>query len=129
MRARIPRTVPVVPPRPRDGMSPKHEEDIRCLCCIGCGKAPRNDPHHLQRGLPANERGMSRRASDQWAIPLCRKCHRLAEATGDDEAVLASWGIDGRGIAKCLWTERGDRKAMMRIVVRSLNLRGIYVHE
>lgn len=127
MRPRIARSVVAVPPRPREGMSGAHLEDIRNMPCLGCGKAPRVDPHHLQRGLDPKERGMGRRASDQHAIPLCRSCHRKAEATGDDEAVLASWGIDGRGLAKCLWTARGDRKAMMRIVVRSLNLRRIYV--
>lgn len=127
MRPRIARSVVTVPPRPREGMSRQHEEAIRCMPCLHCGKAPRVDPHHLQRGLPPRERGMGRRASDQFAIPLCRRCHDAAEATGDDEAVLASWGIDGRGIAAALWRVKGDRKAMMRVIARSLNARGIYV--
>lgn len=70
---------------------------------------------------------MGRRASDQYLIPLCRGCHEWVEATGDDESRLTECGIHGREIAKTLWGNRGDRPAMMRVVIRSLNARGVYV--
>lgn len=124
MRARIARPVVKVPPRPRYGMSPKHEETIRCLPCLRCGAPPRSDPHHLQRGLPTKERGMGWRAADRYLVPLCRGCHTWVESTGDDEAQLASIGITGRYIALALWTVRGDAAAMLRVVERSLQLRG-----
>ena len=127
MPARIPRNVVVVPPRPREGMSRAHADHVKQLPCLVCGKVGKGDPHHLMRGLPVGERGTSRRASDQWCIPACRPHHDEMHACGNDDTWLASRGIDGRGIAKSLWTERGDKKAMLRIIIRSLNRRGIYV--
>ena len=126
-RARISRDLPQPVRREREGMSSAHEEHIRCCPCLVCGKPPRNDPHHLQRGLPANERGTGRRASDQWLIPLCRTCHTWAEATGNDDERLASVGIDGRAIARVLWSHRGSLASIVRVVVRSLQGRGIHV--
>ena len=67
-------------------------------------------------------KGMGRKNEDRWAIPLCSipgGCHDKAHAAGDDEAWLASRGVDGRSVATALWAARGDLKAMERIVFRS----------
>lgn len=119
MRARIPREVVKVPPRHREGMSEAHRKMVKTLPCLACGKWGPSDPHHLQRGIPVGERGVGRKASDQYLIPLCRSCHDAAEAGGDDEAWLVARGYDGRDVAKSLWTERGDPEAMLRIITRA----------
>lgn len=122
MRSRIARSVPVVPPRPREGMSEDHRKMIKLLCCLVCGRCAPSDPHHLQRGLPPDQRGMARKAADKYLIPLCRACH---DGHGpDDEAWLAERGVMGRDIAAALWGARGDLEAMHRIVVRNLISRG-----
>jgi hypothetical protein len=127
---RIKRTMPQHEPiRPREGMDSDHLTMLKQLPCLICGSERKQmDPHHLMRGLPANERGMSRTASDQYAIPACRDCHREIhdDKQADDDAWLAARGIDGRGIARSLWTARGDEDALRRIVERSLLTRGVY---
>jgi hypothetical protein len=108
-------------------MSDSHMKMVSALPCLVCGRAEpyvRVDPHHLQRGLPVGERGMSRRAADRYLIPLCREHHTAAEAI-DDEAWLTARGIQGRDIAAALWGARGDENAMTRIVERSLLARRI----
>jgi hypothetical protein len=100
---------------------------VKTLPCLICGLLKNLDPHHLMRGLPPDERGMGRKASDQWAIPACRADHDALHAAGNDDAWLAERNIDGRAIARALWTKRGDLAAMLRIVARSLNARGVYI--
>lgn len=111
-------------------MSPKHEEDVSRCPCLVCGRDEPHvivDPHHLQRSVPATERGTGRRAADRYLIPLCRDDHRWAEKDGDDEAALASVGIQGRAVADELWGRRGDFDLMRNYVVRCLFNRGIYI--
>lgn len=130
MRPRISRTVPAVPPRPREGMSPKHEEDVSRCPCIVCGREEPYvtvDPHHLQRSVPATERGTGRRAADRYLIPLCREHHDWAEKDGDDEAALVEVGINGRAVADALWARRGEFNDMREYVIRNLSGRGIYI--
>jgi hypothetical protein len=126
MKPRIARSVPVVPERKREGMSPSHLAALRALPCVSCG-LPASEAHHLMRGIPVKERGTGRRSSDRYAIPLCRICHTTAHFYGDDEAYLAVRGVDGRAVAEALWRERGEPDAMRRIVERLLSSRRIYV--
>lgn len=126
MRPRIARSVVTVPPRPREGMSRRYLDAVKVLPCVVCGRLG-VDPHHLMRGLPEGERGIARRAADRWAIPLCRQDHDAAHLHGDDEEWLTERGVDGRALAQALWGARDDIKAMLRIIGRNLNARGVYV--
>lgn len=103
----------------RDGMDEAHLANVRkCPCCV-CLKMPAGEAHHLQS---SGERGMSLRATDQWAVPLCFKHH-----TGDDGVHRVAsrrepeWfgerGIDAVWLAKALWNSRGDLAAMTKIVL------------
>ncbi len=38
---------------------------------------------------------------------------------GNEEAMLAAWGIDGRALAAALWKRTGDYEAMLRAVERA----------
>ena len=59
----------------RPGMSDAHLKRIRDLPCVICGWAPPSQAHHLVSGPAKSERGMSIRATDRRAIPLCGSCH------------------------------------------------------
>lgn len=95
----------------REGMSGSHLAMLRRCPCVICGKYP-SDPHHLLRTA---EKGMGRRSSDQWALSMCRTHHDALHAHGDEDAFFAEHGLDGRAIAKSLWSKRGDYDAMVRI--------------
>lgn len=133
MSARIARTVVIVPPRPREGMSASYLADIRSLPCIICGR-PATVAHHLMRVGMEGDRGMGRKNADRWALPFDDEHHgeqypdSIHRAyPGGEEAWLAWKQIDGRGLATVLWSHRGAREAMRRVVVRSLTLRGIHI--
>lgn len=126
---RIDRGLPKPVRRERPGMSRAHTDAVGDLPCLACGSLRNVECHHLLR---TGEKGMGRKSSDQWGIPLCRKCHNPTETgslhhDGNEERWLAARGIMGREIARTLWEERGKPQRMLRVVVRDLNRRGVYV--
>jgi hypothetical protein len=130
------RTEPRPPPKVREGEDASHRAMVSRLPCIVCGvEEPRVnvDPHHLQRSVPKDQRGMGLRAVDKYTVPLCRDVaaqsmhHDEVESGGDDEAWLAERGIQGRDVAAELWRRRGDFEAMRDYVIRHLFGRGVYV--
>jgi hypothetical protein len=67
--------------------------------CLVCGRKP-SDPHHLRYLQP---RALGRKASDEFAVPLCRVHHRAAHGAGDERAWWQAAGIDPVKIARNLW--------------------------
>jgi hypothetical protein len=133
MSARIARTVIQSVRQPLEGMSPAHLKDIRSLPCIVCGRDA-DHAHHLMRVGMEGTRGTGSKNRDKWALPFCAEHHdeRFPDSIhraypGGEEAWLAWKQIDGRGLATVLWSNRGSRESMRRVIVRSLTLRGIYV--
>jgi len=102
----------------REGNSDAHLAAIRKTVCCGCGAAPPNDPHHLKFGAAREERAFGRRSTDRWAIPLCRRCHDLAEeaSTRGEGALFRAWGIDAIELAAALAAAPNDPEIMTRIV-------------
>lgn len=105
----------------RDGMSASYLANIRQCCCLICGGDwfGSTDPHHLMR---SGEHAAGRRSSDRWAVPLCRIHHNALHADGNEDAWFAKHNIDGRAIAKALWSKRDDLEAMQRIAWRTAQL-------
>ncbi len=66
-----------------------------CLVCRQGGEA-----HHLMR---AEARGIGRKTSDNWAVPLCHKCHMELHAFGDEQTWWDVLGIDPIEWAKENW--------------------------
>ena len=105
----------------RPGMSPSHLQLIRLMPCAipSCGKYAPSDPHHLKAGVQ-NERGMGRRATDRWAVPLCRSCHDSVESVGSkrEPAWIAARGIDDAlQLANGLWMNTGNLAAMIKVLL------------
>ena len=69
--------------------------------CLLCGRKP-SDPHHLRHMQPA---ALGRKASDEFAVPLCRTHHRAAHRAGDERAWWKASGIDPITAARKLWKQ------------------------
>jgi hypothetical protein len=67
--------------------------------CLVCGRKP-SDPHHLRHVQP---RALGRKASDEFAVPLCRVHHRSVHRAGDERAWWKQASIDPVKVARKLW--------------------------
>ena len=108
------------PKKKRGGIDPKHLANIRKLpCCIpGCPSIGDTQAHHLKQGLPDSERGMGRRASDQYTVPLCHH-HHINGVERFASKLEGKWfdthGIkDPIGLAKAYW-EAKDLDEMRKV--------------
>lgn len=119
MRPRIDRSVAKPAPRARAGMSRLHLERVGSLPCLVTGKRDGVHVHHLLRSIPPSERGIGRKASDRYCLPLHWEVHRAVHDSGDDEAYLTERGFDGRAVADALWANRSNIEAMERIIWRA----------
>jgi ERF superfamily len=69
--------------------------------CLLCGRKP-SDPHHLRHLQP---RALGRKASDEFAVPLCRIHHRMVHRVGNEAAWWKDAGIDPAKAARKLWND------------------------
>jgi ERF superfamily len=67
--------------------------------CLLCGRKP-SDAHHIRFVQP---RALGRKASDEFAVPLCRSHHRAVHRAGDEKAWWKQTGIDPIKVARKLW--------------------------
>jgi ERF superfamily len=67
--------------------------------CLLCGRKP-SDAHHIRFMQP---RALGRKASDEFAVPLCRSHHRAVHRAGDEKAWWKQAGIDPIKVARKLW--------------------------
>lgn len=105
----------------REGNSERHLELIRRLPCCITGRTAPSDPHHLKFGL-SHERGMGRKATDKWVLPLCREKHDELERLGSrrEPGWFRDHGIDDPlALADALWRATGDIHRMARIIEAS----------
>lgn len=102
----------------REGNCKKHLALIRKLPCCVTGKSGPNDPHHLKEGLQ-HERGIGRKATDRWAVPLSRTKHEEVERIGsrNEQAWFQKHGIaDSLELAAALWRNTGDLDRMLKVL-------------
>jgi hypothetical protein len=94
--------------RPRRYRNREHLRYVAQQACLICGRK-QSDPHHLRYLQP---RALGRKASDEFAVPLCRTHHRAVHRAGDEQAWWKAAGIDPVKIARQLWrqTRLGDRQ-------------------
>jgi hypothetical protein len=82
----------------------RHREHLRSVAkqpCLVCGRKP-SDPHHLRYLQP---RALGRKASDEFAVPLCRVHHRAVHRARDERAWWQAADIDPIKVARKLWKE------------------------
>lgn len=106
----------------RDGMSATHLANIRKLPSCVSGKRG-CEAHHLCGGPAATERGVSRKASDRWAVPLTHEEHMDLHTFGSrlEREWFANRGIvDVYGLADALWNARGLPERLERIVLKAV---------
>jgi hypothetical protein len=89
----------------------RNREHLRYVAqqeCLICSRK-QSDPHHLRYLQP---RALGRKASDEFAVPLCRSHHRAVHRAGDEQAWWKAAGIDPVKVARQLWrqTRLDDRK-------------------
>jgi hypothetical protein len=84
---------------PRRYRNREHLRYVMQQACLVCGRKP-SDPHHLRYLQP---RALGRKASDEFAVPLCRVHHRAAHRAGDEPAWWQAAGIDPIKTARKLW--------------------------
>jgi hypothetical protein len=84
---------------PRRYRNREHLRYVAQQPCLVCGRKP-SDPHHLRHVQP---RALGRRASDEFAVPLCRVHHRAVHRAGDERAWWTATGIDPLKVARKLW--------------------------
>jgi ERF superfamily len=84
---------------PRRYRNREHLRYVAQQPCLVCGRKP-SDPHHLRHVQP---RALGRKASDEFAVPLCRVHHRAVHRASDERAWWQTTGIDPLKVARKLW--------------------------
>jgi ERF superfamily len=86
---------------PRRYRNREHLRYVAQQACLICGRK-QSDPHHLRYLQP---RALGRKASDEFAVPLCRSHHRAVHRAGDEQAWWKAAGIDPVKVARRLWRQ------------------------
>lgn len=113
----------------RPGDSDAHLTFVGSLPCVVCKtsfayQATRTHAHHLLVLGTEGHKAMGRKHEDRWTIPLCAIHHNSgqrdsAHGHGNDETWLAEKGIQGRDLARLLWSVSGDADKGLRAVERA----------
>lgn len=104
----------------REGNDAKYLELIRQLPCCITGRPGPNDPHHLMGGPAHAERGVGRRATDRWAVPICRVMHETVQPLGArrEEAWFREHGIENiYELANALYHAPRNLEIMTNIIL------------
>jgi hypothetical protein len=86
---------------PRRYRNKDHLRFVAQQPCVLCGRKP-SDPHHLRFVQPP---ALGRKASDEFAVPLCRVHHREVHRAKDEKAWWQQAGIEPLKLARKLWKE------------------------
>jgi ERF superfamily len=86
---------------PRRYRNREHLRSVAKEPCLICGRKP-SDPHHLRYLQP---RALGRKASDEFAVPLCRVHHRAVHRARDERGWWQAAGIDPIKVARKLWKD------------------------
>ncbi len=103
----------------RTGMSAEHLVRIRQLPCCVCPENRGIQAHHNKSGAASKFRGVSLKAPDCFAVPLCALHHEEVERLGSRrelEWFLSKSLMDPYGLAEGLWNATRRGLAAMRAV-------------
>lgn len=102
----------------REGNDNEHLAALRKCPCVATLRVPAGEVHHLKFGT--GERGMGRRSSDRWGIPLSRIPHNEIERVGsrNEHTKMKEWGIaDPLELAAALWAASPNVPMMTKIIL------------
>jgi hypothetical protein len=88
-------------PAPRRIRDKDHVRFVAKQACLICGRTP-SDAHHLRF---AQTRALGSKASDEFAVPLCRGHHRELHRHCDEPAWWEKTGVDPMRKARALWLQ------------------------
>jgi len=71
-----------------------------------------SDAHHLRHVQP---RALGRKASDEFAVPLCHSHHRAVHRAGDERAWWQTAGVDALKAARKLWKHTRVNEGRIRL--------------
>jgi hypothetical protein len=94
---------------PRRYRNRQHLRYVMQQPCLICGRKP-SDAHHLRYLQP---RALGRKASDEFAVPVCRVHHRAAHRASDERAWWKAAGIDPARVARNLWKQTRVEEGQM----------------
>jgi ERF superfamily len=86
---------------PRRYRNREHLRYVAQQACLICGRE-QSDPHHLRYLQP---HALGRKASDEFAVPLCRVHHRAVHRARDERVWWQTVGIDPAQVARKLWND------------------------
>jgi hypothetical protein len=95
---------------PRRYRNREHLRYVALQACLVCGRKP-SDPHHLRHVQP---RALGRKASDEFAVPLCRVHHRAVHRIRNEQAWWQAAGIDPLKVARKLWKHTRVNEGLLR---------------
>jgi ERF superfamily len=95
---------------PRRYRNREHLRYVAQQPCLVCGRKP-SDPHHLRHVQP---RALGRKASDEFAVPLCRSHHRAVHRASNEQAWWHATGIEPIKVARKLWKHTRVNEGRMR---------------
>ncbi len=87
------------PVRERDR---EHLKFVAAQPCLVCGRTP-SDPHHIK--FAEQQRGMGRKVSDRFTVPICRLHHRELHRRSNERSWWEQQAIDPLPIAANLWAK------------------------
>jgi ERF superfamily len=90
---------------PRRYRSREHLRYVMQQPCLVCGRKP-SDPHHLRYMQP---RALGRKASDEFAVPLCRVHHRAASRRRRTRLVEGRRHRSRQNCSQALEADAGER--------------------
>src|SRR3984893_15793030 len=86
---------------PRRYRNKEHLRHVALQPCLLCARKP-SDAHHLRFVQP---RALGRKASDEFAVPLCRVHHRKVHRAKDEKGWWQQARIEPLKVARKLWKE------------------------
>jgi hypothetical protein len=95
---------------PRRYRNREHLRFVAQQACLVCGRKP-SDPHHIRYVQP---RALGRKASDEFAVPLCRVHHRAVHRAGNERAWWKQTSIDPLKVARKLWKHTRVKQGRIR---------------
>jgi hypothetical protein len=96
---------------PRRYRNRDHLRFVAQQACLVCGRKP-SDPHHLRHVQP---RALGRKASDEFAVPLCRSHHRAVHRASNEQKWWQAAGVDPVKVARKLWKQTRLNEGRIRL--------------